>query len=155
MSQGIEPLTVLVDTREQTPWLFSPGVTPLRATLPSGDYSLPGLESRVALERKSLADLVGSLTSGRDRFMREMERLARFDFAAIVVEGDLENVLRKEYRSEASPSSIMGSCAMIHARYGVPTIWCSTRACAILYAEKLLTQAWNDHLVKAAHAAND
>lgn len=150
MAQGIEPLTVLVDTREQTPWSFGPGVVTLRASLPSGDYSLPGLTDKFALERKSLADLVGSLTSGRDRFMREMERLALFDFAAIVVEGSLENVIRKEYRSEASPSSIMGSCAMIHARYGVPTIWCSTRACAILYAEKLLKQTWN-----AAQAAND
>lgn len=60
-----------------------------RATLREGDYSARGLEGRVAIERKSVSDLVGSLTHGRERFVRELERLATYDFKAIVIEGSL------------------------------------------------------------------
>ena len=56
---------VVVDTREQRPYRY-PGS--LRGTLPSGDYSLLGLESLVAVERKEKADAYASLGRGRARF---------------------------------------------------------------------------------------
>lgn len=64
---------IVVDTREQTPYEFAtmvcdkadgggPLYVPtLRAGLPTGDYSLAGYEDMVAVERKSLADLFGTL----------------------------------------------------------------------------------------------
>lgn len=89
---------VVIDTREQLPFAFehmscdqADGGGPLtvptvRGTLSSGDYSLAGFESRVAIERKSLQDAYGTIGQGRDRFERELERLAKFDFAAVVIE---------------------------------------------------------------------
>ncbi len=135
--------TILVDTREQTPWVFSPGAVPLRATLPSGDYSLPGLTDRVALERKSLADLLHSLTQDRARFFREIERLSGYSHAAVVVEASLDQVLRGELgRSHATPASVVGSCLAIHVDYGVPVIWAGSRPAASVYAEKMLARIW-------------
>lgn len=89
---------VVCDTREQIPFTFeglscdqADGGGPLtvptvRRALASGDYSLAGFEGRVAVERKNLADLYGTLGRGRDRFERELARLSAFEFAAVVVE---------------------------------------------------------------------
>lgn len=150
MAQGIQSLTVLVDTREQTPWAFSSGVATLRASLPSGDYSLPGLTEKVALERKSFADLAHSLTSARDRFFREIERLSQFEHAALVIEYPLDEVMRGNVgRSQATPASIIGSCLAIHVDYGVPVVWAGSRPSASHYAERMLARIWNLYQIKS------
>ena len=58
--------TIITDTREQTPLRFTNFVTVL-GTLTSGDYAPRGLEHIAAIERKSAADLVSSVTHDRDR----------------------------------------------------------------------------------------
>ncbi len=98
------PYTVVIDTREQRPFAFA---SPLRrarqqrtytvqtttSTLKSGDYSLAGFESRIAVERKSISDLFSTLAAGRSRFQRELERLSEFTFSAIVVEAEWGTIL--------------------------------------------------------------
>jgi ERCC4-type nuclease len=94
------PLQIIVDTREQRPWTFENyNVTVKRAGLRSGDYSLAGHEDQIALERKSLDDLVQSLSHGRDRFEREVERLSALSFAAVLVEASAEDIARHRYQS--------------------------------------------------------
>ena len=98
------PVVVLIDTREQLPYSFD-GITAdaehgggtwqVRTEvrgIPSGDYSLDGFADRVAVERKSVADLFGTIGAGRDRFVRELERLDAMPYAAVVVEGDWREV---------------------------------------------------------------
>lgn len=94
------PGTILIDTREQQPYTFAgfradkrDGGGPLvvdteTVGLSSGDYSLAGYADRIAVERKSLNDLFGTLSQGRDRFERELTRLDAMPFAAVVVEAD-------------------------------------------------------------------
>lgn len=96
---------VVIDTREQRPFAFEgmkcdaadgggPLTVPtLRGTLKSGDYSLKGYETRVAVERKSIEDLFGTLGQGRERFERELARLSLYRFAAVVVEADWRAIL--------------------------------------------------------------
>jgi DNA excision repair protein ERCC-4 len=49
-------VTVVVDTREQEPYGFdSESIASIRKALPAGDYSIEGFETRVAVERKSMA----------------------------------------------------------------------------------------------------
>ena len=117
-------MRIIIDTREQSPLDFSrwPDVTVETGTLTSGDYSLAGLTDRFGVERKSLPDLVASVTKGRDRFQRELERLRGFDVAALVVEGIMEQVARHEYRSKSNPDSVLQSLAAFQVRYGVPVI---------------------------------
>jgi len=80
-------MRILIDTREQAPFTFQGyDVDPEPATLPVGDYSLPGFEDRVAIERKSLEDLISCLMgSNRDRFERELYRGRHYDLFAVVV----------------------------------------------------------------------
>ena len=128
-------MTIVCDTREQMPLDFSrwPDVVVEVGALHSADYSLRGLEDRFGIERKSIPDLVGSVTTGRDRFTRELERLRGFDLAAIVAEGTLEQVARHEYRGQANPESVLQSLAAFHVRYRVPVLWCgSPSGCAYM-----------------------
>src|SRR5579862_2289911 len=101
---AVFPVAVVVDNREQLPFAFASirtdardGRRPLivqsvRGTLQSGDYSLAGFESRVAIERKSAADLFNTLGQGRRRFQNELQRLSAYDFAAVVIEADWDEI---------------------------------------------------------------
>ena len=52
----------MADTREQEVYTFDAArVTTVRRALPAGDYSLDGLEDRVAIERKTVEDLVSTM----------------------------------------------------------------------------------------------
>lgn len=80
-------MIILQDTREQNPLLFKGyDVTPEPATLPVGDYSLPGFTDRAAIERKSLDDLISCLINdSRDRFERELARGRHYDLFVVMV----------------------------------------------------------------------
>lgn len=92
----------LIDNREQCPWSFAglPSWTgePIApdqvewGTLKTADYSVKGFESKIGLERKSVDDLFGTLSFGRDRFAREVERAKDLDFFAVIVEGSLDQL---------------------------------------------------------------
>jgi len=114
---------ILVDTREQACWQFSDRVTVQRATLSTGDYTVAGFSDRVAWERKSLTDLVGSLSQGRERFLDCCRRLRDYEHKAIIVEASVNDVLAGAYRSRMHPNSVLASVLAIHMDYGVPTIW--------------------------------
>lgn len=84
------PLRVVIDTREQRPWSFPPDLAEVqRGTLKAGDYALVG-DDAFAIERKSLDDFLGTVSSGWERFLREIGRMEGSDFAAriVVVEAD-------------------------------------------------------------------
>lgn len=81
-------LTIIEDTREQTPLDFSGfrGVESVRSGLKTGDYSVQGYEDKICFERKSVADLVGTLIGGHERFLREMDRMKDYEDKYILVE---------------------------------------------------------------------
>lgn len=124
------PVAVIVDTREQTPFLFQGiradakdkrrpiEINIVNRCLSSGDYSLDGFESRVAIERKSLSDLYGTLGKGRQRFEKELQRLAMYDFAAVVVEAAwLEILGTPPDRSQLHPLTVYRSVIAWQQRY--------------------------------------
>ena len=80
----VQPV-VLIDRREQTPWSFA-NLASERAALDTGDYSIRGLTHAVAVERKSLDDLLSCVGRERNRFLRELARLRGFRFRCLVVE---------------------------------------------------------------------
>lgn len=122
-------MRILTDTREQSPYAFTGyGVEVEAATLPVGDYSLPGFEDRISLERKSLDDLIGCLTQGRDRFERELARACPYDFFAVVVEASLADIYQGRYTSNMAPQSALQSVATFQIRYRAPFVWAGNRA---------------------------
>lgn len=85
-------LDIVIDTREQTPWSFDPGqARTFVNTLKTGDYALVG-DGDFAIERKSLDDFLGTVSSGWERFLREIGRMDSFVAKVIIVEGDYESV---------------------------------------------------------------
>lgn len=82
-------LEIIIDTREQAPWSFDPGQAVARvATLRTGDYALAGDQDCFSIERKSLDDFLGTISSGWERFQCEIERMKDFPAKVMIIEGD-------------------------------------------------------------------
>ena len=149
------PFRVIVDTREQAPFHFL-NIDPFslvflttNVALQTGDYSISGMEDRVTVERKSISDLLGSITSGRDRFEREFERMSAMarhplgGFAAVVIEGELSEVLRyAQDKTRISVDSILGTIQAWTIRYGVPFFLCPGRRFTEIFTLQLLHKFW-------------
>ena len=128
---------LFVDTREQTPLDFSAHKDNfqhiVRATLKEGDYSVyvPGDVRKIAFERKSLPDLVGTVIKGRDRFRRELERLKEYNYAAILIEATYAQTSSPYTFSKVSPNSIIGSLQSFQLEFGVDVIFAGTRQSSV------------------------
>lgn len=140
-SKQANELVILVDTREQRPLEFETYPTEV-VTLPVGDYGLKGFSDwtnpQFIVERKSLGDLIGSLTAGRERFMKECEKMRQFRFRAILVEARRIEIEQGEYRSEAKPQSILGSLSSLEVRSGIHVIFAGDRTRAAAEVERLV-----------------
>lgn len=113
------PLTVVIDTAEQLPYAFTgvPAdkefgggvwrVNTARGSLVWGDYSLVGHVCRVAVERKSKADLFRTVGQERDRFVRELAGLDDYEFAAVVVEAEWSEVFGDPPRFSQLPPKLL------------------------------------------------
>jgi DNA excision repair protein ERCC-4 len=115
-----QELTILVDTREQTPPPFPDGVRLERATLSEGDYTGHWCQGIAVIERKSLNDFASSITHERERFEDMLRRLSGYRWKCIVVEGELSDVYRERC---IHPHSVLGSIASFQARYDCATLF--------------------------------
>ena len=125
-------MLVVIDNRERLPYTFQPpryeGVNVEFGTLQTADYTLAGLQDYIGLERKTIDDLAGTLTAGRERFTRECERGKGFDYFGLIIEASLEDVRSHKYQSQMTPQSLLQSLAAFSVRYGLHVHWCGNRA---------------------------
>ena len=142
--QEAHAVKIIVDTREQAPFSFSGdvyrGAVVTTGTLDTGDYSLAGLSDKVAVERKSVPDLVACLGRERERFERELLRARALESFAVVVEGTWEELARGQYRSKLSPGAACQSVCAFVARWHIPFLFCGSRAGAEYVCFSLLRQ---------------
>ncbi len=132
-------MRVIVDTREQTPYTFTGYPVEIeRAALPAGDYSLPGFEAEVAIERKELGDLMQCLTHERDRFTRELERLRSYPSAALLIEAPFKAIAEGRYRSKMNPAAAVQSLLAIMQGYRMPLLFADNREAGERYAYDFL-----------------
>ena len=103
-----------------------------------GDYSICGLENYVSIERKTLDDLIGCLTSDRERFERELHEGKGLDYMAIVIEASLSDLANGRYRSKMLPKSAVQSLLAFSVRYRLPIFFCESRAYGERVTESLL-----------------
>lgn len=119
--------TIIIDSREQYPYTFQnikpePPKTIVKG-LPTGDYSIDGLQEKICIERKSLADLFGSVGTGRQRFEREMQRMSEFDYAALIIESPLAGIFSNPpSRSSMNPKSVFRTLLSWSIKYNV-CVW--------------------------------
>ncbi len=134
-------LEVVVDTGEKYAWTFRhQQATTVKRRLPAGDYAVE-LDGTVvaAVERKSLQDLAGSLTSGRLTYA--LAELAALPRAAVVVEDRYSALFKLEH---VSGGAVAERLAEAQVRFpGVPIVFAETRP---------LAQEWSYRFLGAALA---
>ena len=129
-------IIIKIDSREQRPYNFeNPSEV---GTMPIGDYSIAGLENHIAIERKELNDLIGCLTTGRERFEKELHKSKALDYFALIIEASLSNLVNGNYRSEMNPKSAIQSLLAFSVRYRLPIWFCESRKYAQRVTENLL-----------------
>ncbi|MBU1002098.1 MAG: ERCC4 domain-containing protein [Proteobacteria bacterium] len=134
-------MKIVIDSREQRPLDFSRWeIETVRGCLPTGDYSVFGYENRIALERKSINDLVGSVIHQRDRFEAELARGRELEVFAVVCECSMRDVARHHYTSRACPESVLQSLFAFMVRYGTPVIWADSPEGASYVVKSLLSK---------------
>jgi ERCC4-type nuclease len=139
---GIPVLEIVVDSHEQYAYHFTgqQAVTVKRA-LPCGDYGLVvGGRLIASVERKSLADLVASLTGGKLRYA--LAELAALPRAAVVVEDRYSAIFKLD---RLRPAMVADGLAELQVRWpNVPIVFCETRQLAEEWTYRFLAaaQAW-------------
>lgn len=143
--------TVIIDTREQIPWPF-PTARTTRTSLSHADYSLLGLEDVVRIERKSLQDLVGSLSprkrpdsdarSNRERFKEELQWLGEnVRWPYLIFESTWDEIAAHNYRGGMHPSAVIGAIIEWSMKFGIHVIPSGSRMAAFAMANRLLCKA--------------
>jgi hypothetical protein len=135
-------LEVVVDAHERYAWRFShQRVTTRRASLPAGDYGVLVDDRLVAaVERKSMGDLVTSLTTGKLRY--QLADLSSLPHAAVVVEDRYSRSFEHRVVRGAVVADGIAEC---HVAFpSVPIVFCDNRK---------LAQEWAYRFLAAARAA--
>jgi len=129
-------LAFIVDSREQNPYEFPTRKVEVSA-LPVGDYSLKGLETEIAIERKG-DDLISSICQDRDRFERELIKTRTYLYFAIVCECSLSDLANGSFHSRMKPKSAIQTILTFSVRYNIPVFFADNRAYASRVVESLL-----------------
>lgn len=140
-AQGIDELHIVVDSHERYAYKFaSQQVNTVQRALPCGDYGLLIDGTLIAsVERKSLADLVSSVTSGKLRY--QLADLAALPRAAVVVEDRYSQLFKLDW---VSPAVVADGLAELQIRWpNVPIVFCEARQ---------LAEEWTYRFLAAAHA---
>jgi DNA excision repair protein ERCC-4 len=159
------PFTVLIDGREKAPYRFTgidsdardgrrKIIVPTKwAHLKSGDYTVDGLQDIIAVERKSLKDLYGTLGQDRARFQAEHERMAKMQRAVVVIEASWFEIINmppsfdyagEMLQSKLPPKTVFRTALSWHVRYGVPWIVAEDRRFAEIYTFRFLEKCWKE-----------
>ncbi len=137
---GIPELEIVVDAHERYAYKFANHqVRTLTRGLPCGDYAIV-LDGALtaAVERKSVSDLLSSLSSGRLRYA--LGELAALPRAAVVVEDRLSQVYKQRY---LRPAMVADGLAELQVRWpNVPIVFCETRSLAEEWTYRFLAASF-------------
>jgi hypothetical protein len=137
-------LEIVVDSHERYPWRFSDQqATTTRRALVAGDYGIELDGTLIAsVERKSLADLVGTMTSGKLRYL--LAALSDVPRSALVVEDRYSAVFKLD---RVRPAVVAEGLAEAQVRFpDVPIVFCETRPLAQEWTYRFLGAAVAHHL---------
>lgn len=158
VSEALERLTLLVDTREQDTLSFrrrmkEAGIPWERRKLDFGDYSMRvqldngqevDFSPDVAIERKmSLDELCQCYGKERKRFQKEFSRAkeAGAKLYLLVENGNWEKAFDGDYRSQMKPQALTASLTAWLARYNCQVIFCQAKTTPRLIREIIYREA--------------
>lgn len=137
-------MVVLIDTREQLPLYPGPKVT-----LCVGDYTTKLLKDVFHVERKSPADLYGTLLRGHARFRREIFRAEEKQIKLVIyVECSAKDFYNKRFPGAKFckfPAETIKKCiATMTVKYSLEFNWSRNRThCKTLIHKRLLYEERN------------
>jgi ERCC4 domain/Lsr2 len=137
---GITELEIVVDAHERYAYRFAgQQVRTTSRGLPCGDYGIVLDGALVAaVERKSMPDLIASLTSGRLRYA--LGELAALPRAAVVVEDRYSQIFKQD---RVRPALVADGIAECQIRWpNIPIVFCENRS---------LAEEWTYRDLAAAH----
>jgi hypothetical protein len=137
-------LEILIDSHERYPWKFTAQQAKTRRqALTAGDYAIEiDGEIVASVERKSLADLVSTMTTGKLRYL--LAALAELPRAALVVEDRYSAIFKLTY---TRPAVIAEGLAEAQVRFpNVPIVFCETRPLAQEWTYRFLGAAVAHHV---------
>ena len=124
-------MIIVQDSREQKPYWRNKKNEVETKTLQTGDYTMRGYEHRVSIERKSMADLFGTVGKGHRRFKNELERGMAMDYFGIYVEGTRERIKNKDfpgsYHSKMRGYVVLKILDTIKEKYDIDVVYCESR----------------------------
>lgn len=137
---GVADLQIVVDSHERYGYTFKDQqVATRRAALPAGDYGVMLDDALLAtVERKSLGDLVSSLTTGKLKY--QLADLAAVPRAAVVVEDRYSQVFKSQHVRPAVIADGLAECQVNWP--SVPILFLETRALAQEWTYRFLAAAW-------------
>jgi len=123
-------MLILVDSREQLP--YWKGSQCARTALLVGDYTTAKLLNLFHIERKSMADLYGTIIQGHSRFRREILRSYENKTTLVVyVEGSKKDFVAKKFPRgqdrKIESKTLEKICNSIALRYNLEIVWCKDR----------------------------
>ena len=137
---GVDELEIIVDTHEQYAYRFArQAARTVGRALPCGDYGVD-VAGRLAaaVERKSLGDLVSSLTGGKLHYA--LGELAALPRAAVVVEDRYSAVFKLDW---VRPAVVADGLAELQVRWpNVPIVFCETRQLAEQWTYRYLAASY-------------
>ena len=142
-ASGVESLEIIVDSHERYAWNFShQQAATVRRALHAGDYAIEHDGWILAgVERKSLADLVATITGGKLWYL--LAGLASLERAAVVVEDRYSKLFKLDRVRPAVIADALGEAAV---RYpGVPIAFCETRSLAQEWTYRFFGAAVAEH----------
>jgi hypothetical protein len=144
-AQALGDLEIIVDAHERYPFRFAhQQARTVRRGLACGDYAVSVSDAiAAAVERKSVVDLVSSLTSGRLRY--QLAELASLPRAAIVVEEGYGRLFKLEHVRGAM---VADGLAEAQIRWpSVPIVFCESRKLAEEWTYRFLAagRLWAEH----------
>lgn len=126
-------MKILIDTREQKKLEFNHIFISevKKQKLLVGDYMVEfsdGFIPPISIERKSLGDLVGSLSKGYKRFRKEIIRAKENNIQLVIlIEASMTKVLKGIEESYRSGDEVLQQLFTIAVRHKVPFYCCNNR----------------------------
>jgi ERCC4-type nuclease len=156
-------MIISVDSREQLPYQFHSTNSKVNymvhtETLPTGDYAVCAdggpvghHEDMAIVERKTATDFWSTITHGRRQFTKELERMMKYGYAAVVIESSLLEIVQPQNAEDAfhkpniNPRAILATIIAFSQRYGVQFFFCGYRELAERVTFRILERWFRDH----------
>lgn len=142
MFKGSNKMIIAVDTREKKPYIFNADIEIKKLDI--GDYSIIGLEDRIAIERKTTDDLINCLSWDRERFKKELVKSVALDYFALIIEDDFRKLHTGRYISKMNPKSAIESIMTFSVRYKIPVFFAGDRVFGQIITESLLNKYFRE-----------